>query len=847
MITAFLKNAFKTANQWLNGFNIENKLNPVKELTLTEAIIQLVRKTVNEERTIEMAMPGSELYFSVARPVGAILMADEKAGLILIGCFFRYKEYMLTARHIALRISAGMADIYLSTCEMRKDKHVLKNKPVVIPKELFELDRNVYDLEHDVFAVKLPKDTWSRISLQAVNASGKFSYGMTVSAVGFQDSFLKTSTGEVLPDSGAVEIWHCATTHKGFSGSPLFYGSGVVGMHVCGYKKYNIAIRMALIVSRLDFQEETSPSFTISSLEEEAKWQGKKLKYHDVGEGDFAVETGRGRMHYGLTYEDFMDQGINFLPTDYDEKQIDKLQDDYFKEKQEDFVKWLNRPKEKKGRWAEYEDEDAPIYKLEKSAPVHCNKTPKKDPLVADYLEKTAAALADLGHSPAEYDYPVIDAKLEKLSLRNHLKLYSERYKSIKKPPTHLEMERCINLIMRKCSSLKWEPTKGYKTMDRILEIIHSSAVGESKSPGHPYQEQGMIKNHMVINKLTPRGLAETTLRQWDEPFDIKVFLKAEPTKIKKIKKNMPRVVQGHPLHKMIKLQSMFSGLLSVAVDRWKESPIKYAFSPNSPGHIEHLARLFGNRNVYESDKSNWDYMYHWFLFHIFVEVVVRSCVQPADWTDSEFQEFLVDARKALWEGINGKRLRCTDGTTFCMLVAAIMSSGWLFTILANTVGQLAVDILVKIRMSFEDDFILNGNDEVFGGDDAQQTMDGIDTDEYIVKAGEMGLPLEPFQKRESFDHSEFYSTIFWKEDGIWKYKPVRFTKHIYSLMYTKLEDLPQALVSHMANYCFDTKRFRYFERMFAAFRKNDPVAFDNKLLKTQLEVQFSVKGCETT
>lgn len=61
----------------------------------------------------EMAMPGSTLCASGRRPVGAIMIAREGADLEKIGCFWRDRDFLVTAKHVANEVANGLAEIYL--------------------------------------------------------------------------------------------------------------------------------------------------------------------------------------------------------------------------------------------------------------------------------------------------------------------------------------------------------------------------------------------------------------------------------------------------------------------------------------------------------------------------------------------------------------------------------------------------------------------------------------------------------------------------------------------------------------------------------------------------------------
>jgi len=271
--------------------------------------------------------------------------------------------------------------------------------------------------------------------------------------------------------------------------------------------------------------------------------------------------------------------------------------------------------------------DDRPYRKLSPMPPVHCAKVPLANPEVVGYFEEKDEEVTSLGFVKGEQEWPEMNPATEERSLVEHLKLYGSRVKSITGTPTSDEKSRVVRLLSRKLEHNKYEPTVGYKNSDNLLRIIDSNLVNEKKSAGAPYQSEGMATNGDVLKKLGKQGLVDRVLHDWNDEFMVKWFLKAEPNKKKKLEKHMPRGVAGFPIHKMIKNQAIFRPMLENAVENWKMSPVKYAFSPGNPGHCEHLDSLFEGRHVYESDKSNWDFNMFPYFFEVLSELVVELAV----------------------------------------------------------------------------------------------------------------------------------------------------------------------------------------------------------------------------
>jgi hypothetical protein len=293
----------------------------------------------------------------------------------------------------------------------------------------------------------------------------------------------------------------------------------------------------------------------------------------------------------------------------------------------------------------------------------------------------------------------------------------------------------------------------------------------------------------------------------------------------------------------MVKNQAIFENFRKSMTENWQKSPVKYCFSPLVPGHINHLASIF-KREVYEADKKNWDFSCFEYVFYIVCKVVQGLAVQNIDMSDEEFAKFLHDVWGCFNEVQAKCNYRCTNGETFKSILEGIMKSGWLLTIDFNSIGQVSIDFLVKVRMGMTDDEIL-ADDIVAGGDDTLQSFPvDFDTEKYIQIAATLGYELS-FVKRSSFEGCEFFSNRFHKVEGVWTFQPERFTKHVAKIRMTKLENLASSLASHMMNYVWNKRRWGFFYRMFMTLRKEHPDLFPLSFIKTNQAIRYKVTGCE--
>jgi len=466
---------------------------------------------------------------------------------------------------------------------------------------------------------------------------------------------------------------------------------------------------------------------------------------------------------------------------------------------------------------------------------------------MSKYLEAKCEELTALGYEPEKFSWPIMSAEAERVSFEKHVnEIYAPRVVSIKSPPTPAEIARVVNITVRQLSPASFIVDKNYKTVENIMEIIDSSAVQDRKSPGFPYQENGLMTNGQVIERLGKRGLAETVLREWNEPLVCRVFLKNEPTKKHKIDSGLTRIIAGFPLHKMIKHQALARNFASAIIDNWTETPAKFPFSPSNPGHCEHLFAIFKGRKVVESDKKNWDYSFYPYFYDIIKKIMMDLAVKPNDMTDESFEEYKIDVAGMIDEVCNAPQMRLSNGSVYRCEENGIMKSGWFLTIVFNTIAQIVLNNLVLMRMGVDDDD--ETNPLIAGGDDVLQSFnDDILSrlDEYKEIAQDLGVKLEEFVVHRSFDGCEFFSHKFKIESGIIKFKPVNFSKAIYNIRAMKLQDLPLALSSHMGNYCFDKRKYEFFREMYLSFREDHPHEFLLKHVKSMNYLRQKAKGAE--
>jgi len=797
----------------------------------------------------EMALPGSSYYPCVKFPTGCLLLSSENTELAKYASFFRISDFLITAKHVAYGCSSSLFDVYATgvTENLKKNCSVNIKGCFRLDSSLFADDNNAYSGTLDVFAMRMPKSFWSKMSMRSA-VIGPSYFGQNIQAVGFHNGVVMASIGRVLNTSTHNELQHTASTERGYSGSPLYAGGKTIAMHVRTDGTDNVAIRIEHIIHYLPREVNENVSNTSSTptiygyKQDKHKFKGRDVEFFDEDDDTYTLMDKRGGVYMDFDDDDMYEEFPSFKKGRYgdDRPSQDEL---------------LHTSRSKTKRWGDYDDDEScplPVkaYSMvSQEKPSHVAAAKKENDKVREFLNENKVTLDGFGYKPDMYMSPVISVKTTDVSLKKHLELFHERNLKIKVPPTTSEKEHCVHLVLRQLVNNRFTPKVGYKSQENIDEIISSSIVQAKKSPGFPFLDENLNDNAAVLNKYGNAGLRNLVLSGWNEPFVGKAFIKNEPTKPKKLEKGMPRIIVGNPVTKMVKHAALSKEFAHSLVDNWKNSPVKYTFAPNKPGHCEHMNRFFKNRKVYESDKSTWDYNCFQYIFDICEKVMIGLAVKDIDMSDKEFEEWQLDVSSMFKEMTQEFVYRSASGECLKAAFDGIMKSGWFLTIANNSVAQLIVNTLILIRLKIDDEAILSQDFKILvGGDDVLQTFpDGFDTEEYRREASLLGFELDEFKVHDSLDGAEFFSQKFKViSNTMVEYHPCNFAKCVANMVNTKHEDLANALSSHMINYAFNAEKFAFFQKMFMTFRKENAALFPLNLYRDRADTIFMVKGFET-
>lgn len=801
----------------------------------------------------EMAMPNSEYFPCRAQPIGAILITTDDKDVQVFGVFWRLDEYLITARHCSNTLYQSTAKVYLASIKpTRKGNFEIdRSNMFKCDEQFFSPENNViaaYDV--DVFATELSPATWSLIRLTKASLKVKSCYGQQVQSHGFtSDGLLVAASGKTLPDSGHELLHHTASTQKGFSGSIICCGGSVVGMHVSAAGDHNVAVRKELIQYLIDEgtglesmtknkKKYTYADASYKEMYRQNKWRGGVANLKQMRDGKFAIVLENGEATYGWDLKGLVEcfglTGDSRRDEDYFEDLIMDSRskgrhvtydDNRYHENAEVKPAQRKRTPPKMKKKAEPKKEASKSFTIEEGLkPVHGPSAPTLRPEAVQCLETLVERAKDLGYEEGAFAYPDMSPQSERKSLENHLELYHKRVGNVESAPSNSEVARCSKVVASMMSAATFVPDELYNQTEGITDVIHSSIINPSKASGYPFCSQGQPLNRQVLDSYGVQGFAQYVKNEWNKPrIEGKVLIKGEPTKRKKLDKGMPRIVINLPLDTTVKHASVFKNLSINLVKKWKENPVKYAFAPGNPGHIEHLASCLPGE-IWESDKGNWDYMYFPWIANTTCQVVKHLAVRHPKWSEEQFETYLKDVDGCFDDIFKKTVYRTSDGTIFVPADEGIMKSGWFFTIGGNSIAQLVTHVMTCIRLGLTDDEIV-GLKIVAGGDDVNQEPVPGGVAKYIACAAKMGVEMEIHERKSIYESEYFSSDLRMGEDGP-EFFPKRWTKHIEHLKVIKIEDLADALCSHMENYRHDVGKFRFLEDMYHQLRDKHPTEF---------------------
>lgn len=291
-------------------------------------------------------------------------------------------------------------------------------------------------------------------------------------------------------------------------------------------------------------------------------------------------------------------------------------------------------------------------------------------------------------------------------------------------------------------------------------------------------------KLELVKQTVQARFIALLSGEEWSDP--IKVFVKQEPHKLKKLEEGRYRLISAVSLVDNIIDRILFGWLGRNVLNSVLLTPCLVGWTPLKGGW-RFLDRRFRGKRTLCLDKSAWDWTVPGWMVDVWKSVIMDLAYGAPNWW-----RVMVGLRfKLLFET---PVFRFSDGTQVNQEVKGVMKSGCYLTIILNSLGQSILHYIAARRLG-QDPFI---NQPYVVGDDTVQ--EDFDSEQYVSIIQSFGITV----KQSKNDYVEFAG--FAVANGTCY--PAYWQKHLFNMAHSPV--LPELLESYQVLYCNEPVMYNF-------------------------------------
>lgn len=273
---------------------------------------------------------------------------------------------------------------------------------------------------------------------------------------------------------------------------------------------------------------------------------------------------------------------------------------------------------------------------------------------------------------------------------------------------------------------------------------------------------------------------------------DLKVFVKQEPHKIKKLEEGRIRLISAVSLVDSLIDRILFAWMLRRQLDTVGQTPCLVGWSPIRGGWRK-IQAIYANSPVNCLDKRAWDWTVKPYLVDMWIEFLTQLPVNPPEWWVE-----MVKLRMALL--FDAPWFRFEDGTRVQQGVRGIMKSGCFLTILLNSLSQSMLHYVANKRCGKDP---LYKQPQTMGDDTVQGAIEYLD--EYVEKFKELGVNIKEAKVQHWVEFSGFCF------DGQTCY-PAYWQKHLFNIAHSPR--LEEALPSYQILYVNEPVMYKFITRL---------------------------------
>lgn len=273
---------------------------------------------------------------------------------------------------------------------------------------------------------------------------------------------------------------------------------------------------------------------------------------------------------------------------------------------------------------------------------------------------------------------------------------------------------------------------------------------------------------------------------------DIKVFVKQEPHKLKKIQDGTYRLISAVSLIDTLIDRILFAWIARAQLDTVGRTPCLVGWSPVRGGWRA-MQNRFANSAVNCLDRSAWDWTVQGYLVDLWILFLENLPINPPEW----WLHMMKARFKLLFEEV---WFKFEDGTRVKQGTRGVMKSGCYLTILLNSLSQSLLHYIANDRCGQP---MAKKQPYSIGDDTVQEALEWLE--DYVRQLEILGVTV----KGAKVQHwVEFAGFCF---DGKTCY-PAYWQKFLYNLSHT--ERLGETLMSYQYLYVNEPVMYEFICRV---------------------------------
>lgn len=349
--------------------------------------------------------------------------------------------------------------------------------------------------------------------------------------------------------------------------------------------------------------------------------------------------------------------------------------------------------------------------------------------------------------------------------------------------PSRSVHARVLNYAAQDFSDCSWEVPEDLFQRSHFERVVRR--LQKKSSPGYPYMLRA--PTNLVFFKFDAEGNPDKTMMDfvWEilqdrlstrGPADpIRVFIKAEPHKLKKIEDGRFRLISSVAVVDQIIDHMLFDEMNDLMVDYWPTLPSKVGYA-----HVKGGWRAIPKETWLATDKTGWDWTVNPWLLEFCLLIRAELCK-----THGPLFDLWYSAAKYRYEQLFAHPVLMTSGgLLFRQREPGVQKTGCVNTIADNSLMQYVLHARCQIELGLPPTTIY-----VMGDDVLQPDFPGLRS--YLDLMSQFCILKQEVMSNE-------FAGFLFKEDNI---EPLYKGKHAFNLLHVDPEVLDSLALSYLIIY----------------------------------------------